>query len=110
MKETIDWQSTVERLNNSEDLAQELLDMFIEECQKILTELDSSINASTKMNLHKLRGSSCYINTPKLKAILDKVDPLELETDSTKINSYVPAIKEEIQNIIDCYEAKTYCE
>lgn len=76
----IDWEDGLRLAGNRQDLANEVLDMLVKRLPGDIA-LIKQLNAdgdykALRDEAHKLHGAVCYCGTPRLKAVLSK-----LETD-----------------------------
>jgi HPt (histidine-containing phosphotransfer) domain-containing protein len=80
----VDWQASLIVTGGSEELADELLSMFIkslpEELEKLELSFDAADFVALKQQAHRIHGALCYCAIPALK---EKIKLLEKESSNT---------------------------
>lgn len=83
-KPSIDWQLSLSLANNSEDLAAELLQLFMDDLPSIKENIKVAYSShhydNFYHNVHKLHGSCCYCGVPKLKEAVFELEKIIKQT------------------------------
>jgi len=112
MGAAIDWKLCLELVNNKEDVARELLEMFVSELPETNNKLHEAYSNKNLADLedivHKLHGGSCYCGVPQLKTAAAELEKF-LKTKWPEANSpdlakrYTQLVAE-INHVMESYE------
>ncbi len=112
MSSAINWEQCVELAGGKEEVAKELLEMFVNELPDVNENLRQAFKAQNLANLedivHKLHGGSCYCGVPNLKkaaATLEKYLKTEWpEANSPELSKRYATLITAIKEVIEAYE------
>lgn len=93
--QTIDWANCLELSNNKENLAKELLQMFVADLPASSAAIENAFNNQDTQDLanqaHRLHGACCYVGVPKLRST---VRLLESAAKTGDLDSCVPLLQD----------------
>lgn len=101
---SFDWEACLSSSHNKEDLARELLSMFINELPTFREDITKAYqqkdNRKLANLLHKLNGACCYCGVPKLKMLIDQLEFILKTQPEKNIQSHIDELDNEIKNLI----------
>lgn len=101
---SFDWEACLSSSHNKEDLARELLSMFINELpvfrEEIIKAYQQRDDKKLGNLLHKLNGACCYCGVPKLKMLIDQLEFILKTQPGINIQAYIDALNKEMENLI----------
>jgi len=90
MSTAIIWEQCLELANDKEEVAKELLEMFVTDLPTVSEQLREAFSNQNLSDLedivHKLHGGSCYCGVPKLKSAAAELEKY-LKTQWPEANS-----------------------
>lgn len=112
MSSAINWEQCVELAGGKEEVAKELLEMFVNELPEVDGNLREAYKTQNLANLedivHKLHGGSCYCGVPNLKkaaATLEKYLKTEWpEANSPELSKRYATLITAIKEVTEAYE------
>lgn len=103
-----DWQLSVKLAGGKEDLAREMLEMFIQdlpiEKEKINQAYQSADLKSLKLTVHKLHGATCYVGVPMLKYHTQQLEERLKEGNNESLADAIGKLNEIIDQLMDMFE------
>lgn len=108
-EQTINWELCLQLANDNQDLAQELLTMFVDELPSTSELLHKHFDSENFENLqsiaHKLHGGACYTGVPLLKEAAKTLEhALSNQKPFDDIAHHFEELIENIQLVIDAYQ------
>lgn len=112
MSNAINWEQCLELASGKEEVAKELLDMFVNELPDVSDSLRAAFTDQNLADLeeivHKLHGGSCYCGVPQLKdaaADLEKYLKTEWpEANSPELSKRYATLITAINEVNESYE------
>lgn len=109
----IDWPRSVKLANNKPELAQQMLDMLIEELPSAKSDILSTYNAKDfermHSHVHKLHGATCYTGVPQLKENVSEIETLlKTDIDEKKLSILVGQFGQLVDTIIQSFKDGNY--
>lgn len=111
-KTTIDWAFCLKLTGNRDDIANEMLMMFINELPTARKNIIHAYNAQDYnqmlINVHKLHGAACYCGVPRLKNLLSSLETSLKSDEKEELDDLMQFLESEIDHVINCYQTGEY--
>lgn len=109
-KPAIDWQESMRFANNKLDLAEKIMDMYIESLPESKTKILADRNDYEKLesHLHQLLGASCYCGVPKIKEVISELEIAVKYHKKKQIDILINTLSVYIDEVIEVYKKGTY--
>ena len=108
----IDWQLCIKLANDKEELARELLGIYVDELPKYKIKIKQAYTsgdfAELHAHVHKLHSSSCYCGVPRVKEIACLLEAAIKQHDEQDIVSLVGALYQRIDEVLAAYASGEY--
>ena len=105
---SINWALCLTLANDKEDLANEMLTMFIQETPPTKALIEQSFKANDlealHQHIHKLHGAACYCGVPKLKQLVADTETALKAKQLDQLEQQVKAVLAELTQIEHDYE------
>ncbi|MDN4502774.1 7TM diverse intracellular signaling domain-containing protein [Alteromonadaceae bacterium BrNp21-10] len=103
--QTIDWQSALEQSNENPQLANDMLEAFIQQLPDLQQEINKHAAQSDidglKSSIHKLHGVCCYTGVPKLQEICHDIEVALKQSQTVLALDKIPAFNNECHSVIE---------
>jgi HPt (histidine-containing phosphotransfer) domain-containing protein len=103
----IDWKRCLQTVNDNEDLANELLAMFIKELPEFRASFESSVADYNLLQIrklsHKLKGLVSYCAVPRIEAMIQYIDEAIKVGSTREVKETVHCLVKEIDSVIEYY-------
>lgn len=111
-KQAIDWKLCLKLANNKEDLANEMLAMFMAELPSTKSTIKKAFQDKKHellyQHIHKLHGATCYCGFPKLKTLVSDTETALKTGELTALGTRIEAITTELDKIREEYAANSF--
>lgn len=101
----IDWQKAIKLANNKRELAEEMLDLLVQELPSDRDAIKLFFKTKQYKKLlqqvHKLHGALCYSGLTRLKNVIASLEKQLKNNQTDNLNSLVKQVDDEIQLVLD---------
>jgi len=103
----IDMNLGLELVGGREELATQMLDLFISMIPEHQTEIDTALKNKDSKQLaaaaHKFLGATCYVGTPYLKQITKKLETAAKQENPNNLDEIYQDFCKAINDVLACY-------
>ena len=103
----VDWELAMKLAGNNQDIAKEILALFIKNIPGELTAINQSFQNKNYQEmgkqLHKLHGALCYCGLPRIKMLVAQLESSLKNNVTDDLSAHVELLNQEVNDLLANY-------